>query len=141
MLLAAFPLILASSEPEWAAKWTSTISALQEQVASLQGRVAGLETEKASLQGRVAILEASGASGSANMHGQPGGTMRVETQSLGETRRLSESTPSCCRWTASGVCGSNVTQDCTQLHVSLPPPPPTHPSPLPIALSRRPFRE
>ena len=114
VLLFALPLILASSEPEWAAKWISTISALQEQVASLQGRVA--------------ILEASGASRSANLRGQPGGTMRVETQSLGETRRLSESTPSCCRWTASGVCGSNVTQDCTQLHVSLPPPHPPHPT-------------
>ena len=120
---------------------TLDLDQLSQVVTSLQGRLGQLEQERlggrlwqleqeheAALQ-RIAVLEALMEARSIPVRGQPGRTIQVATQSLGATRRLSESTPSCCRWTASGACGSNVTQDCTQLHVRRHPPPPC-PSPL-----------
>ena len=74
----------AVAEPEWATAFRQ----LQEQVASLQGRVTSLETENAGLRRQ------------ARRSLEPALT-RVETQGLGASRRLSESAPSCCRWTAS----------------------------------------
>ena len=88
----------AVAEPEWATAFRQ----LQEQVASLQGRVTSLETENAVLRRQ------------AGRSLEPALT-RVETQGLGASRRLSESAPSCCRWTASGECGSNVTKECTRM--------------------------
>ena len=115
---------------------TLDLDQLSQVVTSLQGRLGQLEQERlggrlwqleqeheAALQ-RIAVLEALMEARSIPVRGQPGRTIQVATQSLGATRRLSESTPSCCRWTASGACGSNVTQDCTQLHVRRRPPPP-----------------
>jgi len=115
-LLLAIPTALAGA--------TLDLDQLSQVVTSLQGRLGQLEQERlggrlwqleqeheAALQ-RIAVLEAR----LSRIAGQPGRTIQVATQSLGATRRLSESTPSCCRWTAAGACGSNVTKDCTQLH-------------------------
>ena len=128
---------------------TLDLDQLSQVVTSLQGRLGQLEQERlggrlwqleqeheAALQ-RIAVLEALMEARSIPVRGQPGRTIQVATQSLGATRRLSESTPSCCRWTASGACGSNVTQDCTQLHVRRLPSPVASLTAAPLPLAAR----
>ena len=84
------------------------LAGLGQQLAGHGQQLAMLTEERVSLQGRVATLVAE----NANLRAVTVGTS-AET-SVG--RLLSEvAQVSCCRWTASGECGSSVTKECTRM--------------------------